>query len=101
MSDTDTTVEAREGADLDPGITGRGLLSGMALASESLRVAKLAGSEALEVADATITATFDVLDDLADDMAGPLAGWAKAPTTVGRASYRAGSTGVRRVLAAA
>ncbi|WCO65518.1 hypothetical protein PO878_13525 [Iamia majanohamensis] len=95
-----TPLDALDG-DLVPGVTGRGLLTGVALASEGLRVAKLAGTEVLAVADATADRTFDVLDELADELAGPFAPMAKAPTSIGRAAFEAGSTGARRVLATA
>lgn len=84
-----------------PGVTERCLLTGVALASESLRVVKLAGTEAIEVADVTADKAFEVYDDLADELAGPFASMAKAPTTIGRAAYDAGSAGIRRVLSAA
>lgn len=84
-----------------PGVAGRTLLSGVALATESVKVAKLASLELVEVADATAFTTFDVLDDLAEEMAGPFTSLVKAPTAVSRAAYQAGATGVRKVLTAA
>lgn len=85
----------------ESGVTGRTLLSGVALASEGWGVVKLAGGELLDVADAAMYSTLDVLDDLADELAGPLVSMAKAPTTITRAAYLAGSSGTRRVLAVA
>lgn len=83
----------------DAGLSSRTLMTGVGLAAEGVGALKVAGSELLDVIDATALRSFDVADGLVTDWAGPLVELARAPVTVARAAYEAGRTGARRTLA--
>jgi len=83
----------------DTGLSSRTLMTGVGLAAEGVGALKVAGTELLDVVDATALRTLDVADGLVTDWAGPLVELARAPVTVARAAYEAGRTGARRTLA--
>ena len=80
------------------GLSGRVLLSGVGLMAEGMGVVKLAGREALSVADAMAFGSLDAIDGLCGDFAGPLANLVKVPLGVLRATYELGSAGTRQLV---
>ncbi|HEX7134141.1 MAG TPA: hypothetical protein VF228_16310 [Iamia sp.] len=83
----------------DTGLSSRTLMTGVGLAAEGVGALKVAGTELIDVIDATALRSFDVADGLVTDWAGPLVELARAPITISRAAYEAGRTGARRTLA--
>lgn len=83
----------------DRGLSSRTLMTGVGLTAEGVGAVKVAGTELLDVIDATAVRSFDVADGLVTDWAGPLVELARAPVTIARTAYEAGRTGARRTLA--
>lgn len=83
----------------DTGLSSRTLMTGVGLAAEGVGALKVAGTELLDVIDATTLRSLDVADALVTDWSGPLVELARAPITVARAAYEASRTGARRTLA--
>ncbi len=83
----------------DTGLGSRTLMTGVGLAAEGVGALKVAGTELLDVIDATALRTFDVADGLVTEWAGPLVELARAPLAISRAAYEAGRSGARRTLA--
>lgn len=100
MTDIAELDELIDEADATSGVAARALVASMSLATESLRVVKIAGAELLKFADAAALTSFDVYDRLASDYAGPFANLTKAPNTISRAAYEAGVSGTRKLISA-